>query len=534
MPRGRYNKGSQTSTSGPSRHSAPVRDYLDLTGYRYVEALEEDDAYALLLAEVVEHIEVCPNPECGAKGFFESHGSYITEFDDWSHGKRRRIRVEVHRWLCLACGKTCSDELPGLDSDFKATRRLVEEIEKHLDLRNSHAGISVVTHLSVSTIGRIARRLRERRNTAYSKTAPREAGFDEMKFLGTYRFVAANTKDRLPWELLPETTQETIEQFFKGITNPEALMVANMDFTLPIKDVVRRWFPNAVIVIDRYHVMNFLIKCLAKARNAEGRNLVKRAVEELGARMGLPANPDARRLLEDEIRKRAKKQSQFLQRDRHLFNAPFSELSPADQIKVELWLGGMPLLREAYDLVQNMHRLYRHRTRPETAAALMNRWFDLLSGDAMKYLRVFVVRVRKHMPDVCAFWTTHSSNGYTEAINRTLAVIERTRGHIGFDNARDIFLHSESPTSVLRRERAERQEERSPGEKHASVHPRRRLRRDMVTAPRRYGPGRHGRRRKATKPRPDPNQLELFSLGFDPKPDASEEASLLAEPVQIG
>jgi hypothetical protein len=85
------------------------------------------------------------------------------------------------------------------------------------------------------------------------------------------------------------------------------------------------------------------------------------------------------------------------------------------------------------------------------AAALMNRWFDRLSTDVMKFLRVFVRRVRKHMPDVCAFWLRHSTNGYTEAMNDTLEDIARTRGHISFDHARD----KTSTCFCIRRERQE-------------------------------------------------------------------------------
>ncbi len=260
LPRKPYIRESQPNVNGSSDGAPGGGDRLDLRGYRYIRTLEDDDSHVLFLAELLEHATVCPH--CSSGGTSHRHGSYTTVFDDWSHRKRRQIQIDVQRYECQDCFGTFSDELPELDPDFKATRRLVESVERQLDLRKSHVLIAVENHLSSSTIADIAKRQREQRQTIYSKTAPAETGFDEKKFLGSYRFVATNPKDRRPWELLPDTTDATIEEFFKAITNREALVVANMDFTLPIKAMVRKWFKYAAIVIDRYHVMNLLIKCL--------------------------------------------------------------------------------------------------------------------------------------------------------------------------------------------------------------------------------------------------------------------------------
>jgi transposase len=486
-----------------------VRDLLDLPGYRYLVTLEDEEDHVLHLAEVVNHRKSCPHPQCLAKGRLEGHGSYPTEFDDWDHGKRRMIRVMVPRWLCLACRDTCSDDLPNLDLAFKATRRLTESIEHQIDYRKSYSLIAVETHLSLATIRRIAIRLRETRQTINSTTAPVEGGFDGKMFLGVYRFVATKTKERVKWDLLEDTTQKKIEKFFEGITNREALMRANLDFALDIIALVKKWFPNAVPVIDPYHVMNLLCKRLAKVRVEEGHRLVKRAVENLRARTDLPNDPAEKAALERKIRRVANKQSRRLKGDSGLFNAPLWELGRADQLKVRTWLGAMPLLREAHGLLQNMHRLYRHKTSPETAAAMMNRWFDRLSPGVMRFVGLFVRRVRKHMRYVCASWPTGSNNGYTEAVNDTLEDIQRTRGQIGFDGGRDIFLYSESPTSILQRRRVKRQEERAPGEEHASVRPRRKSRGDVERAPKLRKRKRQRSRPKGPKRSTSPDQLGL-------------------------
>jgi len=151
----------------------------------------------------------------------------------------------------------------------------------------------------------------------------------------------------------------------------------------------------------------------------------------------------------------------------------------------------------------------------ELTAAMLNRLFARLSPDVMKFVHVFVDRVRERMEDVTAFWVTRTSNGYTEAMNDTLEDIERTHGHISFQAARDLYLNSKSPTSVLQLRRAERQEERAPGEKHASVRPRRKRRGDIESAPELHKRKRHRRRKKKANFHPHRDQFGLFPASSD-------------------
>jgi transposase len=515
MPRDRYRKKRHTSTYGLPDHVPLMRDFLNLAGYRYLDTLEEDKDHVLLLAEVIEHVGTCQNPKCSAKGPLESHGTFPRTFDDLPHGKRRRIRVKVHRWLCLGCGLTCSDNLPELDPDFMATRRLTENIEEQLDLRKTQSLIAVEMGLNVTTVGRIARRQTTNRKNPRITTAPVEAGFDEKHFQGAILFSATRTAELDPWELLPDTSEETIERFFASITNPLDLLVANLDFTLPIRASVTKAFPNAIIVIDPFHVVDLLTKLFRGIRREEGERIAKRAAEDLTPRLMLIDDEPTKTALEKRVKKRVKKRISRLRRDRGLFNGKRGELGRADQIKVDAWLGALPLLREAYKLLQNIFRLYRHRTKAKTAAALLNRWFDRLSPDLIEFVHKFVDRVRERMEDVTAFWTTGTSNGYTEAMNGVLEAIKRTHGHICFANTRDLFLNSKSPTSVLQRQRAERQEKRAPGEKHASVLPSRKPRGDIEIVPELRKRKRHRRRKTKTNFRPHHDQLGLFPIVCD-------------------
>jgi transposase len=420
--------------------------------------------------------------------------------------------INVHRWLCGVCKHTCSVELPGLDPNFMITLRLAESIEQQLDMRKTQSLIAVETGLSVTTIGRIAKRQIQKRPNAMVTTAPVEAGFDEKHLQGGVIFCATRTAKHDPWELLSNTLQETIDRFFVSIINPEALRVANMDFTLPIRASVKKTFTNAAIVIDPFHVVDLLTKRFRTIRKEEGRRMAERAAEDLKPRLMLIEDESARNALEERIQIRVKKRISRLKRDSGLFNRKRWELGKADRIKVDAWLGAMPLLREAYQLLQHVYRLYRHRLKQETAAAKLNRLFDRLSPDVMKFVHLFVDRVRERMEDVSAFWVHRSSNGYTEAMNGTLEDIERTHGPISFPAARDIYLNSKSPTSILQLRRAERQEERAPGEKHATVRPSRKPQGDIESTPEILKRKRRRRRKNKANFHPHHDQLGLFPI----------------------
>jgi transposase len=508
-------------------HRVPgvVRDLLDLPGYKMVGVDEEDEDHIVISAEVLHPKINCQAPACHSKDSLDGHGTYSVEFDDSGNGKRRQVRVTVHRRMCRICKATCSDELPGLDPDFRATRRLTEHVERQIDRRETDSKIAVDTGFSVATIRRIAVRQMNNRPTDMLTIAPTEAGFDEKHFKGKVIFVAMRTKPRGRWEVLEDTSQKTIEKFFASITNREALLIANMDFTLTIKDLVEKWFPNAKVVIDPFHVVAELIECLPKIRKAEGRRLYSLALKELQPKLSLLTDNKEKKKLGQKTQKQVNKRISALQRDRSLIEMKRweLELGSADDIKVQNWLMEMPLLKEFYDLLQNLYELYRSRITPEKAAAAISGWFDGLSAKVLKCVKKFVNLVRGHMTDVCAFWPDGSSNGYTESINGSIEDIERTRGNIAFARARDVMLYSESPTSILQKRRAKRQEEREPGEKHASVRPVRRPLGDIERAPERRNRKRLRRRRQRPNHHPHDDQFGLSIHASTPQPAPSKQ-----------
>lgn len=245
------------------------------------------------------------------------------------------------------------------------------------------------------------------RSDSFPSEPPERIGIDEVRLRGEFRTVLLDGNLRRIWMILPDNSGETVASFLKSLPNPGKVRVVATDFNHVHIRAARKSLPGAIIEIDRCWVEQLLILCVAKARIEEGRRLIAAAVEERGAAIQFPSDPETRAALQDELHARAKEKVKSLNRDSRLLRMPLERLDPSDRIEVEAWLGSLPLLREVHELAQKVHGLYDSDIAPETAEAYLNQWNAGLSSEAIQYLRCFLRCIRTHMPEVCAYWATN-------------------------------------------------------------------------------------------------------------------------------
>jgi transposase len=115
--------------------------------------------------------------------------------------------------------------------------------------------------LGSATVGRIyaeftGRKARERE----SLQCPRILGIDEhrvhrgMPFATTF----CDLKNRRIFDIVPGRSEGELAAFLSGLRGREKVKVVRIDLSSSYRALVRRWFPNARIVADRFHVIGVL------------------------------------------------------------------------------------------------------------------------------------------------------------------------------------------------------------------------------------------------------------------------------------
>ena len=122
-------------------------------------------------------------------------------------------------------------------------------------------------------------------DTVYKDFLPKAICIDEFTFKKkTYAFNICNAKNGKTVDLVLDRTTNNLDKYFSHYTEKARKRVkfVVMDMYSPYIDLIKKWFPNAKIIIDLFHIVQLLTKSLNKTRinvmneNKEDRNKYKR------------------------------------------------------------------------------------------------------------------------------------------------------------------------------------------------------------------------------------------------------------------
>ena len=122
-------------------------------------------------------------------------------------------------------------------------------------------------------------------DTVYKDFLPKAICIDEFTFKKkTYAFNICNAKNGKTIDLVLDRTTNNLDKYFSHYTEKvrKRVKFVVMDMYSPYIDLIKKWFPNAKIIIDLFHIVQLLSKSLNKTRinvmneNKDDRNKFKR------------------------------------------------------------------------------------------------------------------------------------------------------------------------------------------------------------------------------------------------------------------
>lgn len=247
---------------------------------------------------------------CGVFDRYYRHGVRPQEVMDTPiHGKRVGIIVQRGRFRCRDCGRTFLQPLPDVDERHNMTVRLVDYIERE-SLWRTFVSISDDTGVCEGTVRNIFRAYIDRLNTHTSIVTPTWMGLDELHIVRKPRGIVTNVQENTIVDMLPNRDKRTVTSYLSRLPDREKVELVCMDMWTPYRDAVRTCLPNAVVVVDKWHVLRMANQALDTVRKATRESLTTK---------------ERRRLMHDRflLLKRAHEltpSEQILQTDENDFN----------------------------------------------------------------------------------------------------------------------------------------------------------------------------------------------------------------------
>lgn len=376
---------------------APV--CIGMAGYREErrESKEGEEIW-LELEEEERRCRHCGSEEIVSKGRYERRARHLDVF-----GRASWLRIQTRRRECRECGRSFVPETPGLRPWRRSTEPWRESI-----YRDHHEGISAsamarMRRLGSATVGRIyaeftGRKARERE----SLQCPQVLGIDEHRVHRglTFATTFCDLKNRRIFDIVPGRSARELAGFLSRLQGREKVKVVCIDLSSSYRALVRRWFPNARIVADRFHVIRLLQHHFL--------DLARQIVPELKTHRGLPG---VLRRHPSRLEKRHQDKLEKLLADH-------PALAPLYEKMVELW----DLLR----LKHQTARTCRHHI-PK-----LLRLIDELRQSAFEPLVRLGTTLHRWREALVTMWRFTRNNGITEGFHRKMKLIQRRA--FGFRN----------------------------------------------------------------------------------------------------
>lgn len=324
-------------------------------------------------------------------------------------GKKSFLHYRKRRYHCPNCNKHFYENFSLLPKYCRITNRLAFYAIHLLRNRQSIRSVALLLGISDSFI------FRRMKDIQHPKPAhlPEVLSIDEFRGNANgqkFQAILTDAKNHRLFDILPTRSQTDLMLYLQSFPNKKEVKYFVTDMNRVYKDLARNYFPNATIVIDKFHVVRYVTWALENVR--------KRIQKEL--------HPSKRK---------------YFKRSRKLLLTHKKKLNDESLEALEVMLLHSSDLAVAYHLKELFYEFMDSKDRQEAAKKL--KFFILAAQTSnLKEFQACLTMLANWSKYILNAFDCKYTNGYTEGTNNAIKVIKRNAfGYRNFNNFRNrIFL----------------------------------------------------------------------------------------------
>lgn len=228
----------------------------------------------ILASQHQSHIEVQATLDYPAPSCPHCQGKMIKY--DWQRpskiplleqaGMPTLLKLKKRRFQCKACKRVVVSETDVVEKNCQISNLVRQKVADLLTDKVALTDIARRLHISTSTVYRKLNQFRFKES--YDKL-PEILSWDEFSFQkGQLAFIAQDFKTREIIAILENRRQTTIRNYFLkySVKARKRVKVITLDMSGAYIPLARRLFPNATIVLDRFHIIQHLNRAMNRTR----------------------------------------------------------------------------------------------------------------------------------------------------------------------------------------------------------------------------------------------------------------------------
>lgn len=368
-------------------------------------------------AQKTSKFEVCP--KCATPSYSIYDHRNVTIRDEPIRRKAVFLLIKKRRFWCKACRKPFMEPISGITKGHRSTHRFKRGLQWACDHFTDLNKVREAYKCAKSTLYKAHYEILGQKQKARTYPLPKQLGIDEHsirkpKYKSTeYSTIVVDHKNRKIYDLFEGRSKEAIDNAFEKMNGKDNVEVVTMDMSPTYRSAMRRHFPNATIVADRFHVQRMMNRLVNKKRK-----------ELTGDKRSHPIRT-------------------LLLRDN-------SKLDWDMKRRLSCWLNEDKCrwLKEAYEFKEAISRLYRIKgyDRARTVwCKLMDR-MGKSKDDEVKGVRATLLNWGR---EILSYFRFKLTNGRVEGFNRKAKLLQRRAyGYSNFQNYRLRLLNECSGRTV--------------------------------------------------------------------------------------
>ena len=301
------------------------------------------------------------------------------------------LHLRKRRHVCPNCGKRFDEYIDFLPRYRQFTNRVFLQILGQLKECRSIKGIAADNNMSPPTAAKIVNEIDFR-----VRKLPEVLAIDEFKGNAEgekFQCILADPKNRRVVDILPTRKHEMIRHHLLRFSNRRDVKFVVMDMTGGYRKLMHELFPQAKIIVDKYHYVRQISYAIERIR-----------VEE-------------QKRLSDKWRR-------YFKRSKYLLLKDTDKLTIEDRIQLDNIFRISEPLNKAYALKQQFEYVKASTSREE-AAKRLSRWImDAQRSDLKDMIKVSLTYQNWSIEILNSFEYPYT-NGYIEGCNNRIKVLKR-------------------------------------------------------------------------------------------------------------
>lgn len=324
-------------------------------------------------------------------------------------GRATVLRIKTHKYCCRDCGCYFNSAPQGLLKYQQSLESLKKEVfHKHCE-GVSKKDLSRDYGVSDSSIERWFQQQYIRKNKELQNArCPMVLGIDEHYFSkkGGYATTFVNLSKHKVFDVVLGRSEQNLIGYLSQLKGKDKVRVVVMDLSSNYRSLAKKYFPNALIVCDRFHVIKLILESFIKTSYRLDASLKKQ--------FGLG------RLL----RKKS------------------SNLVDWQKIKIDEYLKTQPQIKILYDITQELmnlmnEKMCKYKDCKQRLIPKLLKFIELLKSCGFVLFRKLGKTIETWQEEIGRMFRFTKSNGITEGFHRKMKLIQRRAyGFRNFENYR--------------------------------------------------------------------------------------------------